>query len=446
MRKSFLFLTFLAVFIHVQARYTIIADTIFGSAFYPGTVHTMQVSIPDVADTSKPIGLYLGLDGILCSAPEVLDTLTAQGVIPPMAGVYLQPGVVVRNGQTVRYNRSNEFDAIDGRFAGFLASEVLPRVDSLLRADGRGITITDNSGDRMIFGLSSGGIAAFVAAWHRPDLFGKVFTGCGTYVPMRGGHNLQAIVRKHEPKPLRIFLQDGSNDAWNPLFGSWYEANRMLASALQFAGYDCDFKWDNSGHSVKPSAEIFPDVIRWMWRDGSVPLRSGTTSNNYLKDRLPSQEYAVYGWHEVKDLSALPARDAAEAVYPDSSLVAAVEPGTNFLTQYIIDADGTRTCGQRFYWLHSYDNSVLKISDMVFDGEGNLWVLTDAGIQICDQNGRVRAILSLPPEVDQSEGGNIRLAISEGHIILSTDSRVYIRTFNVSPATPGVRPPSQGAA
>jgi len=320
----------------------------------------------------------------------------------------------------------------------------LPRVDSLLREDGRGITLTDNTADRMIFGLSSGGIAAFVAAWHRPDLFGKVFTGCGTYVPMRGGHNLQAIVRKHEPKPLRIFLQDGSNDAWNPLFGSWYEANRMLASALQFAGYDCDFKWDDSGHSVKPSAEIFPDVIRWMWRDGSVPLRPGTTSNNYLKDRLPSQEDSVYGWQEIKDLSVLPERDAVEAVYPDSTLVAVVEPGTNFLTQYVIDADGNRICGQRFYWLHSYDNSVLKISDMVFDGEGNLWVLTDAGIQICDQNGRVRAILSLPPEF--TDAGHSRLAISDGHIILTFDSRVYIRPFNVSPATPGVRPPSQGAA
>lgn len=82
MRKSLLFLTFLAVFTCAQARYTIITDTIFGSAFYPGTVHTMQVSIPDVADTSKPVGLYLGLDGILCSAPEVLDTLAAQGVSP----------------------------------------------------------------------------------------------------------------------------------------------------------------------------------------------------------------------------------------------------------------------------------------------------------------------------------------------------------------------------
>lgn len=80
---------------------------------------------------------------------------------------------------------------------------------------------------------------------------------------------------------------------------------------------------------------------------------------------------------------------------------------------------------------------------MVFDGEGNLWVLTDAGIQICDQNGRVRAILSLPPEF--TDAGHSRLAISDGHIILTFDSRVYIRPFNVSPATPGVRPPSQGA-
>lgn len=450
MRKLVLLIIFFAGVSAANARFFMVADTLRGSEYYPGTTHCMQVSVPEVSDTSRTVGLYIGLDGILCSAPEVLDNLASQGVIPPMVAVFLQPGVIMRDGTTVRYNRSNEFDAIDSRFADFLALEVLPRVDSILRSDGRGITITDNSADRMIFGLSSGGIAAFVAAWHRPDLFGKVFTGCGTFVPMRGGHNLQAIVRKHEPKPLRIFMQDGSKDAWNPLFGSWYEANRVLATALQFAGYDCGFKWDDSGHSVRPSAEIFPDVIRWLWRDGSSPLHPGTTSNNYLADKLPPSEAEDYAWRQVEGLQQTPTANR-EDYYPDSSLVAVVEPGTNFLMQYIVDGDGNRTCGQRYYWLHTYDNSQLHVADIRFDGDGNLWTLTNAGIQICDQNGRVRAILSLPAGINIGETTSGSIILDDGAVVVTVaendrPARTFSRKFGVRKAVPGVRPKSQGAA
>ena len=33
---------------------------------------------------------------------------------------------------------------------------------------------------------------------------------------------------------------------------------------------------------------------------------------------------------------------------------------------------------------------------MAFDDHGNLYVATKAGVQVCDQNGRVRAILDMP--------------------------------------------------
>ena len=95
-----------------------------------------------------------------------------------------------------------------------------------------------NPDDCAVFGASSGGIAAFTLAWHRPDMFHRVFSAAGSFVSMRGGHNLHALIRKTEPKPLKIFIQDGSEDAWNPLFGHWYEGNKILVSALEFAGYD----------------------------------------------------------------------------------------------------------------------------------------------------------------------------------------------------------------
>ncbi|MGK0188828.1 MAG: gluconolactonase [Verrucomicrobiales bacterium] len=42
---------------------------------------------------------------------------------------------------------------------------------------------------------------------------------------------------KTEAKPIRIFLQDGSNDL--AIYGSsWWMANQNMISALQFSGYD----------------------------------------------------------------------------------------------------------------------------------------------------------------------------------------------------------------
>lgn len=437
MKNTIAFLASLLVCISAQATYTVINGKIDDSTLYPNTVHTFSVVVPDDYNPADSAALYLGLDGVLCNAPEVIDSLTACGVMPVTIQVYLQSGLI-RNeaGEVLRYNRSNEFDATDGRFAEFLDTELLPAVEQMTTEDGRSIALSKNPAKRVIFGLSSGGIAAFNAAWHRPDLFGKVYSGCGTFVPMRGGEQIQVIVRKHEPLPLRVFLQDGFSDTWNPIFGSWYEANRLLASALEFAGYDCDFDWAEGGHSVVRTSQIFPQVMTWMFRDGADAILPGTTANNFLEPRLVPGE----GW-ENAEMNYTGPRSAVEAVYPDGSHVAYLCPESNFLMQALIDPEGQSFAAQRFYYLHSNDNSVLEVADLMFDADGYLWALTDAGLQVLDQNGRVRGILRLPRDfrvVDST------LEILPGAIEISSPEVTYRRRINVQPPTPGQRPASQG--
>ncbi len=432
MRKILLALVTLMPFF-VSAKFTIVADSLVGSEIYPATVHSYQLTIPE-GYSGEEVGLYLGLDGILCNAPAVIDSLSAAGVMPRTIGVFLQPGQVkAADGHVLRYNRSNEFDATDARFSTFLERELLPSIEVR-----HGIRFSKNPNDRMIFGLSSGGIAAFTAAWHRPDMFAKVFCGCGTFVPMRGGNDLQAIVRKHEPKPLRIFLQDGYKDSWNPLFGSWFEANYQLGTALEFAGYDAKFDWAEGVHSVRRASEIFVEVMDWLWRDYPDAIAAGTTGNNLLAPMLIANET----W-TTTEAAPLPAREKLEALYSDGTLLAEPIEGSNYLKQYIISDKGERLYGQAFYWLHNYDNSLLTIADMAFDGAGNLWVLTNAGIQICDQNGRVRGILALPIGF-QVEGA--RLTISDGAVQITDGTRSYTRRLNVAAPQRGVTPKSQGQA
>ncbi len=157
----------------------------------------------------------------------------------------------------------------------------------------------------------------------------SLFSGCGTFVPMRGGNDLQAIVRKHEPQGLRIFLQDGFTDTWNPIFGSWYEANRRLASALEFAGYDCKFDWAPGGHSVVRTSEIFPDVMVWMWRDHPAKIKANPTGNGLLKELLIEGE----DWIAEKTVAEIPDSKVVEAIYPGGSLVAVTVPGSTFIDQ-----------------------------------------------------------------------------------------------------------------
>jgi len=88
---------------------------------------------------------------------------------------------------------------------------------------------------------------------------------------LRAGEIYASLIRKTEPKPLRVFLQDGKNDL-NLYAGSWYIANQDVASALEYAGYDSTFVVGTEGHNGKHGSAILPDALRWLWRDHPKPI------------------------------------------------------------------------------------------------------------------------------------------------------------------------------
>ena len=441
MKKRFLILT-LALFtlgLNASAYEIIKFHHKSSDKYYPGTERDVEVFIPDSYDGKTPACLYVGLDGILCNAPHVMDSLINAGKMPVTIGVFVQPGVIKdKDGNVLRYNRSNEFDMPTATFSAFLKEEVLPSVEKLTTAKGKLVKLSQRGTDGMIFGLSSGGIAAFAAAWHS-SRFSRVFSGVGTFVAMRGGNDLQAIVRKSEPRPLRIFLQDGTNDVWNPLFGHWYEGNRMLASALDFAGYDARYDWSDCEHGVKRANEIFAEVMEWMWKGWPEAPKRGNTQNDLLNTMLAKDYLWGIPGRNIKKIER-PAE--VKAVYPDGKLIARAHPGTNCLWQYTIDENGDEHNGQPYYWLHNYDNSLLTISAMAFDGAGNLWVVTNAGIQICDQNGRVRGILALP-SIDAKR--IVEIGFKNYELYLRDEmNTMFFRKLRITHPIEGVTPKSQG--
>jgi enterochelin esterase-like enzyme len=238
------------------------------SKIFPGTVRDYWIYLPAQYDSAKPAALmifqdgggYVSLTGSF-RVPTVFDNLIAAREMPVTIGVFINPGSVPAGepGKQARSNRSFEYDSLGDQYVRFLLDEFIPGAM-------KDYSITPNREGWAICGISSGGICAFTAAWERPDRFSKVLSHVGSFTNIRGGHNYEAMIRKTERKPIRVFLQDGSHDLDN-LHGSWPLAAQQMAAALKFAGYDYKFEFGDGGHNGKHGGAILPDSLRWLWRD-----------------------------------------------------------------------------------------------------------------------------------------------------------------------------------
>ena len=233
------------------------------SRVFPGTTREVTVYVPAQYDAAMPAAVFVCQDGVLYKAPTVLDNLIARKEMPVTIGIFIQPGdFPLKPGEKPhkrRANRSKEYDTLSDDYARFLLDEILPEV-------GKKYNLTKDPAGRCIAGSSSGGICAFTVCWQRPEAFGKCFTTVGSFTNIRGGNKYPELVRSSPAKPIRIFQQDGANDIVNQ-YGSWPEANKAMAKALAEKGYDHKFVFGEGVHSGNHGTQIFPEVMRWMWRD-----------------------------------------------------------------------------------------------------------------------------------------------------------------------------------
>lgn len=286
----------------------------FHSKLFPGTERQYWIYVPSQYDPQHPPGLMIVQDGLRKARhwklPTVLDKLIHAGDIPIQLGIFVTPGIVpaAHKDAQPRFNRSYEYDGMTDLYARFLIEELLPEV-------GESYKFSDDPNDRCIAGSSSGAICAFTAAWQRPDAFRRVFSSVGTFVGLRGGNEYQTLVRKTEPKPIRIFMQDGKNDL-DIYGGSWWYANQAMLSSLQFAGYDVRNEWGDGGHNDRHAAAAMPTALRWLWRDHPSPI-SNVAGKPRLTDLLITGEHweLVSSGHQLTDGPAV--NDIGDVFFTD---------------------------------------------------------------------------------------------------------------------------------
>jgi gluconolactonase len=247
--------------------------------FYPGTPHTYSIYVPAQYDIAKPTPFMIFLDGSVflidkVRVPVVFDNLIAKHYLPPLIGIFVDPGTLpaVSDQAQNRVERIFEYDSLSDRYSRFLLEELIPEV-------AKKYNLSQDPDDRALCGLSTGAVGAFMAAWNRPDQFHRVLSFIGTYVAMKGADTLPALIRKTEPKPIRIFLQDGKNDHIVPaepygtyFAGSWPINNQVMFEAFESTGYDAKLVMGDGGHDIEQAAAITPEALRWLWRGYPDPI------------------------------------------------------------------------------------------------------------------------------------------------------------------------------
>lgn len=254
------------------------------SQAYPGTQHTYWVYVPAQYDPAIPAALMVYQDGQAFKdekgdirAQNVMDNLIYRREIPVMLGVFINPGrrpdqpePTPRDWGDRNTNRPEEYNALNDKYARVITEELMPA----LRKD---YNISADPEMHGIGGSSSGAIAAFTVAWERPDDFRKVLSNVGSFVNIRGGHVYPENILATPKKPIRVYLCDGRNDnrgfrkngqydeKWD-----WFHQNVRMMKALTQQGYDVNYSWGMNNHGQKFGGAIFPDMMRWLWRDGPV--------------------------------------------------------------------------------------------------------------------------------------------------------------------------------
>ena len=259
------------------------------SRVFPGTVRDVTVFVPAQYDGKKPACVYVKTDGYNPREKTLMETMIATKEMPVTVGVFVRPGDLPSpmKGTHGRRNRCFEYDGVNDNNVRFFSEELLPYI-----AKEFGLNLSTDGNDRCISGGSSGGIAAFTAAWNRPEAFSRVYAASGSWVAFRGGHEFPTMVRKFEAKPIRAFLTTATHDMEN-CAGDWFLLDQEMDKALKFSGYDYQFRIIDGRH-VAGYAEHWQEAMAYLWKDWPERVKAGPSAPRAQEVIIPGE-----GWQLV---------------------------------------------------------------------------------------------------------------------------------------------------
>jgi enterochelin esterase-like enzyme len=223
----------------------------------------------------------VGADGVDRGLFTCLDNLIAQKRVPAMIAISIGNG----SGDAQGSQRGMEYDTMSGLYAEFVETEVLPLVEKQYN-----VKLTKDPEGRATMGGSSGGSAALIMAWYHPELYHRVLTYSGTYVNQQWPWNPETphgawgfhetLIPNSPVKPLRIWMEVGDRDNYNPNImrdemHDWVLANENMARVLSAKGYHYQFVFAvNAGHTdgaVK--RQTLAEALEYVWAGYSEEVK-----------------------------------------------------------------------------------------------------------------------------------------------------------------------------
>jgi enterochelin esterase-like enzyme len=179
-------------------------------------------------------------------------------------------------GDSLGSERGLEYDTVSGKYAEFIETEVLPRIERDYH-----VTFTKDPNGRATMGGSSGGAAAFTMAWFHPEWYRRVLTYSGTYVNQQSPVNPDSphgaweyhehLIGKTRRKPIRIWLEvsenDNGHDRDEASLHNWVLANQRMEAALKDKGYTYQYVYAlAAGHTDgRVTRQTLPEALEWLW-------------------------------------------------------------------------------------------------------------------------------------------------------------------------------------
>jgi gluconolactonase len=341
------------------------------SKVFPGTARDVTVFVPAQYDGKTPACVYVKTDGFNPGEKALLETMIATKEMPVTVGVFVRPGDLPAptKGTVGRRNRDLEYDGVGDENVRFLVDELLPFV-----AKACALNLSTDGNDRCVAGGSSGGIAAFTAAWHRPDAFSRVYAASGSWVAFRGGHEFPTMVRKFEARPVRSFLTTATRDMEN-CAGDWFLLDQEMDKALTFAGYDHQFRVVDGPH-VAGYADHWREAMAYLWRGWPERVAAGPSAPRAREIIVPGEGWKLLA-EGFKSTRGPACNAAGEVFFADTSDNKIHRIGLDGkVAAFVADAGAAHcvTVGP--------DGSLFTVSEksgklMRYDAAGNGTVVTD---------------------------------------------------------------------
>ena len=411
--------------------------------YYVNAVFPYQVYIPACCEGKANCGVIVDCDGLNGAEAAAVEFLQASGKAPACVSIGVTAGYLPK-GNREGFDRNLRFltyDMATGRYADFVVDELIPYLTEKYH-----LNLSGSPDMHLISGGSSGGICAWNMAWHRNDYFHRVYASSPSFLAMGNGEADPFLIRKYEPKPIRVFTDYSENEP-DDYFGSSFVVAQNFERALWFAGYDfkCDYHHGEGHCSRRCDYEhaVFRMLYLWdRWQDTPVEVNKLSTRMEKIIPIGSKWEKAQYdfgdhktvktalGDYIAKDNEVVFRSGGAENVLCDSfENISAIALSCDKWRLYIADkkrrciyaasiaADGTFDGVYLFASLHVPTECVDPgVYDMCVDTEDRIYAATEMGIQCVRSFGLVDGIL-LNPEKAPVEA-----------IELLADGKLYVRS------------------